>query len=127
MYLLRVLHQITQQSEFNAGEWQSAAIGGGGLLAVGVEGNPTPVQFIAGLALMTPANGFQPRQQLGGVKGFAEVVVGAGFQAIDALMPGIAGGQNQHRSAVAGSAPAAQHFQAVFTGQTQVKNNQVGL
>src|SRR5690606_40070732 len=97
------------------------------LLAVGIQRYATPVQFVAGMALMTAANGFQSCQQFGGMKGLAQIIIGAGFQAIDPLMPGIAGGQNHHWGAVAGSAPAAQHFQAVFTGQTQVQNDQVGL
>lgn len=64
----------------------------------------------------------QAGQQFLRVEGLTNVVVGAGFKAVDFFVPGIAGGQDDDRHVVAGVAPTFQHLQAGQFGQAQVEN-----
>jgi hypothetical protein len=53
------------------------------------------------------------------------VIVGAGLQAFDALGPGIACGEDQHRNRQAGRAPLRQHIKPRYAGQAEVEDDQV--
>ena len=65
------------------------------------------------------------QQQLLRVKRLAQVIVGAGLQPLDALSPGAARGEDQHRSNQATGAPFTQHLKPRFARQAEVENDQV--
>ena len=54
-----------------------------------------------------------------------EVVVGAGVQALDAVGDAVAGGQHQHRRAVARRAQPAAHLEPVRLGHQHVEDDRV--
>ena len=64
-------------------------------------------------------------QQFARVEGLAEVVVGADFEADDAVDVLALGGQHDDGRAVVGGAQAAADRQAVFAGHHQVEHDQV--
>ena len=57
--------------------------------------------------------------------GLAEIVVGAGVEAGDAVLDRAARGEDQHRRADAGLAQAAQQLAAVRVRQTEVEDDQI--
>jgi hypothetical protein len=59
------------------------------------------------------------------VKGLAEIVVGARLEAGDALVPGVAGGEDDDRDRVAGGAPALQDLEAGQAGQAEIEDHRV--
>jgi hypothetical protein len=63
--------------------------------------------------------------QLARVEGLGQVIVGAHFEADDAVDVLALGGQHDDRGLVAGAAQAAADRQAVFAGQHQVQHQQV--
>jgi hypothetical protein len=65
-------------------------------------------------------------QQLARVERLAQVVVGADFQADDAVDVLALGGEHDDRGAVVGGAQAAADGQAVLAGHHQVEHDQVG-
>ena len=73
-------------------------------------------------------HGVDPRQQFAGGEGFGQVIVGAHFQAEDAIGFVVAGGEHQDRRGfvLAGAQFTAQH-QAVIAGHHQVQHDQVHL
>ena len=70
-------------------------------------------------------HGVDAGQQLAGVEGFAQVVVGAHFEAHDAVHVFAFGGEHDDGRAVVGGAQAAANAQAVFAGHHQVQHDQV--
>jgi hypothetical protein len=70
-------------------------------------------------------HGVDAGQQLARVEGLGQVVVGAHFQADDAVHVLDLGGQHDDGRAVAGGAQAAADGQAVLAGQHQVQHDQV--
>ena len=67
------------------------------------------------------------RQQFLDAERLDDVVVGAGPQAADAVVGGVAGGQEDHRHLRAGRAQALQHAEAVEAGHHHVEHDEVGL
>ena len=55
----------------------------------------------------------------------AEIVVGPGLESVDALMPGIARGEHQHRCRHTAHAPIAQHRQSGPPGESEIENDGV--
>ena len=55
MNVARVLQQITQQAEFNAGEVDDTPIRGVCLLPFAVQPDAIPAQFVAGVTALPPA------------------------------------------------------------------------
>ena len=76
-------------------------------------------------ALRAPDQRAQPRQQLLEVKGLGEVVVGAGVDAGDLLVPAVARGEDQHRHRAPAGAPAPEHAQAVEPRQSEIEHDRV--
>jgi hypothetical protein len=70
-------------------------------------------------------HGVDAGQQFARVEGLAQVVVGAHFQAHDAVHVLALGGQHDDRRAVVGGTQAAADRQAVFAGHHQVEHDQV--
>ena len=65
------------------------------------------------------------RQQFHEGEGLHQVIVGALFQALDAVVQRAARAQNQDRRPDLAVADALQHLQAVHIGQHEVQNHQV--
>ena len=66
-------------------------------------------------------------QQFDEGEGLDQIIVGAQFQALDAIVHGVARAQDQHRRADFAIADLLQHAEAVHVGQHQVQNDQVVL
>ena len=66
-----------------------------------------------------------PGEQFGEPERLGDVVVGAGVEADHGVHLVGAGGQHQHREAVALGAQPSAHLQAVHPGQSQVEHQQV--
>ena len=64
-------------------------------------------------------------QQFDEREGLDEIIVGAAFQALHAIVHGIARAQDQHRRADLAVADLLQHGQAVHVRQAQVQDDQV--
>ena len=71
------------------------------------------------------ADGADAGEQLLGVEGLHEVVVGPGVEAGHAVGHRIAGGDEDHRGRVAGLPHAAQHVEAAHDGQHEVEQHAV--
>ncbi len=67
------------------------------------------------------------RQQFDESERLHQIIVGAEFQALDAIVHGVARAQDQHRRAGLAVADLLQHAEAVHVGQHQVENDQVVL
>jgi hypothetical protein len=70
--------------------------------------------------------GAQPRLQLAQRERLDQVVVGAGVEALDAVVDGVARGEHEHRRAVAGLAHAPADLEAVDAGHADVEHHGVG-
>ena len=66
-----------------------------------------------------------PRQHFLEVKGFCDIVVGAGVEALHLVAPAVAGGEDQHRHRASVAAPCLQHRDAVHLRQADVENDGV--
>ena len=73
---------------------------------------------------MTTQQGANARVQLFQRKRLNQVVIRAGIQAADAVINGIAGGEDQHRLAELLPSHARQEVQTVFIRQAEVENHQ---
>ncbi len=69
--------------------------------------------------------GVQAGHQLVQVKGFHQVVIGAGVQSRHPVLDAVPGGEHQHRLVPPQAAPARQQRQPVLVGQTQIEHHQV--
>jgi hypothetical protein len=65
----------------------------------------------------------EPRHQLLHAERLGEVVVGAGVDALDALAPAVAGGEDQDRQGDLGGAQAAQHAEPVEPRQAEIQHH----
>jgi hypothetical protein len=71
--------------------------------------------------------GAQPGDDLLEAERLGDVVVAARGEAGDAVLDGVAGGEEQDRDAVVVLAHPAQHLEAVHVGQHHVERDRVGL
>jgi hypothetical protein len=60
-----------------------------------------------------------------GVKGFTEIIVGTGAQALDPFVPGVARRQDDDRHIVVAGPPMAQDIKTWAPGQAKVEHNGV--
>ncbi|MCY1462574.1 hypothetical protein D9M71_803630 [compost metagenome] len=67
----------------------------------------------------------QTRRQFPQVEGLQQVIVGTGLQAVDPVGDSVAGGEHQHRQAVALLAQALEQLEPVFVGQAQVQDHYI--
>ena len=67
----------------------------------------------------------QPRQQLPEVERLRQVVVGAGVEAGDAVVDGVASSQHQHGRPDAVASQAAADLEAVHSGQHHIEHDRV--
>ena len=65
----------------------------------------------------------QSRGQLVEIDGLDDIIVSAGVESLDAVIDGIAGGQNQHRRAQSLSAHLAQHCETIDFRQPQIEHD----
>ena len=80
----------------------------------------------AGVAVDPAQQGAQTRSQLAQRERLDEVVVGAGVEALDAIVDRVARGEHEHRGAVAGLAHAPADLEAVEPGHAHVEDHGVG-
>ena len=80
----------------------------------------------ADVAVDPAQQGAQPRPQLAQREGLDQVVVGAGVEALDAVVDRVACGEHEHRGAVAGLTHAPTHLEAVDPGHAHVEDHGVG-
>ena len=59
------------------------------------------------------------------MKGFAQVIVGAGIQPGDAVFGGVPRREDQHRQVRAAVAQASQHLQAIHARQAEIEHHHV--
>jgi hypothetical protein len=67
----------------------------------------------------------QPRQQLFHVKRLDQIIVGAGFQPFDLVLPATASGENQDGEAPPRRPPAADHFDPRQIRQAEIHHRRV--
>ncbi|MNH12255.1 hypothetical protein D3C79_717910 [compost metagenome] len=123
--LLRVQHKISQQAKLGSGELD-VDTGAGHTLAAFVQLQAGSFQGrLVGQATGTTQQRLDAQLQFFRVKRLAQVVIGAGFEALDALGPGPTRGEDQHRCRQPRCTPLGQHFKARQAGQAEVQNDQV--
>nr|WP_305849787.1 hypothetical protein [Phycicoccus sp. HDW14] len=84
----------------------------------------TPQHGLGGVAAATQ-HGTHPGQQLGGLEGLDDVVVGSAVQARDPGGGFVAGGDDDDRYSVAGPAQAPEELGAVEVGEPEVQQDDV--
>ena len=72
------------------------------------------------------AEGFDARDEFLHREGFGEVVVGAGFEAFDAVADFAAGGEDEDARGAGGGAEAGEDGEAVERGQAEVEDDEIG-
>ena len=72
-------------------------------------------------------HGAEAEDEFVGLEGLGEVIVGAGFEAGDAVLGGAAGGEQEDRHVGALGAEGAGEGEAGFAGHHDVEHEQVGL
>ena len=120
-----VEHHVPEHPELGAGQRARLAAVEHHLLAVLVEGQRRRADARGHLPVAAVDQGADARDELLDVEGLAEVVVAAGVEAVDALVPGVARGQHDHRHGVAARAPGAQHLEPGALGQPEVEHHGV--
>ena len=75
---------------------------------------------------MAAHNRAQARLELSDVIGLYEIVVGPGFEAVDAILDRRASGEHQDRNAVADPTQRLADLDAVDVGQPEVEHDRVG-
>ena len=118
-HLAGVAGQVFQQAVFEGGEFQWPVVQAG-LLGTGVDAQSAHADQVIRRAGRTPEQGAQARQQLRHLEGFDQVVVGAGLQALDLLLPASACGQDEDGQQAALGAKPADQLQPGQPGQAEV-------
>ena len=119
-----VQHEVAQQAELGAGEGERLPAVRHRLSAF-VEPDLTDLQDAAGRSVVAAHDGVDARAQLLDMKRLRQVIVGAGLESIDLLVPGIARRENDHRQPVAAPAPVRQHLEARALRQPEIEHRGV--
>src|SRR4051812_44396452 len=119
-----VAHEVLEQLELALGELD-VALAAAHLVGVGVELEVAGHQRGRAARRAAAQQRAQAGEQLLALEGLDEVVVGAGVQALDARLQGVAGGEHQDRHVAVG-AQAPGHLDAVDPGQPEVEHDEVG-
>ena len=90
-----------------------------------VQGEQGAAEDGRGLAALAAQHGAHAGQQFADLEGLEDVVIGAGVQSGDAVVQGVAGGDDEHRQGGGLAADAAQYLQAVAAGQAEVQQDEV--
>ena len=91
----------------------------------GVELEPGVAELLADRAAGAAQQRSQPRAELLERERLDQVVVGAGVEALHAVRDGVAGGEHQHRRAVAGRPQAPADLEPVGLGHQDVEDDRV--
>ncbi|MNF86512.1 hypothetical protein D3C84_689510 [compost metagenome] len=118
-------HEVAQQAELGGGQLHVLAITADALAAL-VQVQAGRFQpGLVGQAMGAAEQRLDAQSELFGMEGLGQVIVGAGLEAIDALGPGAARGEDQHRRRQAAGAPLLEHLEPRLAGQAEVENDQV--
>ena len=129
-----MFEQDAQQAELAAGEWRDDAIGRSQYPCCCIQTPAGKAQAACWFGAQigrqgagATQDGLDARQQLARIEGFDQIIVGAHFDADDAIGFLAAGGQHQHRHGAGGrlAAQIAAQGQAVGIRQHQVEHDQV--
>ena len=123
-HLARVQHHVAQQAEFDAAERVRDAIADY-RLAVFVQAQSVAAQDRQELSVAATNQGLQASHQFLEVKGFGQIVVGAGPESFDFLVPCIAAGKYQYRHQFAAFSPVLQDLQAGALGQAEIEDHAI--
>ena len=125
-HLLLVEHQQLHHVELLAAQAHAPLPAGKGEGVLVQPQVPAGERAVAGSQLrLAPDQGPDAGQQLPGLKGLGEIVVGAAVQALDLVGDLGPGRQHQHRGGVPGGPQPPQHREAVQLGQHHVQQNHV--
>ena len=97
----------------------------GYLLATGVEGDGAEGHSVVRSSAGAAQYRAQACQQLFHSKGFGQVIVGPGVDALDLLVPTVTRRQNQNRNCEPLGTPGTKHRQAVAPRQAEVQHHSV--
>ena len=114
-----MVHQQLQQQELGAGELDRAAVAGDGV-ARGVELDPGVLERLPHRAAAAAQQRPEACAQLFERERLDEVVVGAGVEPFHAVGHRVAGGEHQHRGAIARGAQPAADLEPVGLGHQDV-------
>src|ERR1035441_7247677 len=118
-----VAHHVFEDAEFLGGEVDGFGAADD-LAANAIEGELGHLQAFGG-GLAAAQQGADAGQELDEGEGLDEIIVGALFQALDAILEGAASAQDQHWGAGFAVANLFQNLQTVHVGQHTVQNHQV--
>ncbi|MNJ65741.1 hypothetical protein D3C77_617750 [compost metagenome] len=108
--LLRVQHEIAQQAKLRGGELDIDPVADNALAAfVQLQASSLQGRLI-GQATGTAQQRLHAQHQFFRVKGFAQVIIGTGFQTFDAFSPRAARREDQHRCGQPSRTPLAEHL-----------------
>ena len=119
-----VVHQVAQTAVFERGERHRRAVHRDPHLPR-VERDGADREHRGGAAGCAAQQGTDAREQLLHGEGLRQIVVGAGVDPLDALGPGAARGQDQHREITACRAPLPEHREPVHSRQAEVEHGGV--
>src|SRR3954471_6206326 len=119
-----VAHEVLEQLELALGELD-VALAAAHLVGVGVELEVAGHQRGRAARRAAAQQRAQAGEQLLALERLDEVVVGAGVQALDARLQGVAGGEHQDRHVVT-LAQATGHVHPIDLGQPEVEHDEVG-
>ncbi len=122
-----MLHEQLQQQELGLREFDQAAAPVD-LVRDRVQHEVAEAQNLRGVAVVAGATEQRPQPGLQLTQGerFDEVVIGAGLEAVDAVVDRVAGGQHQDRRAVARGAHPAAHLETVDLRHHHIEDHRIG-
>src|ERR1039458_9045163 len=119
-------HQHFENIEFEGGEFDAFAVGDH-FAGAGVERDAVAFNAVGGrrgTGLVAAQDGANAGGEFAGVEGLGQIIVGAEFQADDAVDILAAGGEHEHRD-FGFEAEAAQDFEAIDAGEHDVEHHQI--
>ena len=119
-----VVHQISEQPVFVAGELDRIAVDRDAPGAR-IEPHRSADEFAFGVADRAAQQRAHARQHFLEMEGLGDIIVGAGVEALHLVAPAVARGEHQHRHGAPGAPPGFQHRDAVHFRQADVEDDGV--